>query len=77
MVTPEIRQQIHQLIDDANDNQVQIVLDVLSPVSNRYTQDELDSFNERARLFEADGSKGYSVKESHAMIRNKYKQHGL
>ncbi|MES2775347.1 MAG: hypothetical protein V4722_14330 [Bacteroidota bacterium] len=77
MVTPEIRQQIHQLIDEANDNQLEIILDVLSPGSKRYSQEDLDNFNERARLFEEGGSKGYSVEESRALIRNKYKQHGV
>jgi len=44
-----------------------------SSVENKYTKEELDSFYERISLFEADGSKGYSVEESHAMIRNKRK----
>jgi hypothetical protein len=77
MVTPAIRQQIHQLIDEANDNQLDAVLEVLKPSSSRYTEEELNSFYQRAKLFEENGSKGYSVKESHELIRNKFKQHGL
>ena len=71
-----IRQQIHKLIDEANDNQLDVVLEVLTPSSSRYTQEELDSFYQRLQLFVDSGSKGYSVEESHALIRNKHKEHG-
>jgi lipoate-protein ligase A len=77
MVTPATRQQIHQLIDEANDNQLDIVLEVLQPSSSRYTEEEINSFNQRIQQFEENGSKGYSVQESHELIRNKFKQHGL
>lgn len=75
MATSEIRDQIHKLIDIASDTQLDAVLQVLesSSVENKYTKEELDSFYERITLFEADGSKGYSVEESHAMIRNQQK----
>ena len=75
MVNSEIRDQIHKLIDKASDTQLDAVLQVLesSSVENKYTKEDLDSFYERIIMFEADGSKGYSVEESHAMIRNKQK----
>ena len=75
MVNSEIRDQIHKLIDKASDTQLDAVLQVLesSSLENKYTKEELDSFYERITLFEADGSKGYSVEESHAMIRNQQK----
>ncbi|NNV54086.1 hypothetical protein [Limnovirga soli] len=75
MVSSNIRDQIHKLIDKATDTQLDAVLQVLasSSVENKYTKEELDLFYERITLFEADGSKGYSVEESHAMIRNKRK----
>jgi hypothetical protein len=75
MVSSNIRDQIHKLIDKATDTQLDAVLQVFasSSVENKYTKEELDSFYERISLFEADGSKGYSVEESHAMIRNKRK----
>jgi hypothetical protein len=68
----------HKLIDKASDTQPGAVLQVLesSFIDNKYTQEELDLFYERIQLFEADGSKGYSVEESHAMIGNKHKQDG-
>lgn len=75
MVSSTIRDQIHKLIDNATDTQLDAVLQVLasSSVENKYTKEEIDSFYERITLFEAVGSKGYSVEESHAMIRNKQK----
>lgn len=78
MVTSEIRRHIHKLIDEASDMQLDAVLQVLesSSINNKYTQEELDSFYERVRLFEESGSNGYSVEESHAIIRSKRKQHG-
>ena len=75
MVNSEIRDHIHKLIDKASDTQLDAVLQVLesSSVENKYTKEDIDSFYERITLFEADGSKGYSVEESHAKIRNKQK----
>lgn len=75
MVNSEIRDQIHKLIDKATDTQLDAVLQVLesSSVENKYTKEDLDSFYERITMFEADESKGYSVEQSHAMIRNKQK----
>jgi hypothetical protein len=77
MVSSEIRQHIHKLVDEANENQLDAVLEMLEPSSSRYTQEELNSFYQHVKLFEESGSKGYSVTESHEFIRNKYKQHGL
>lgn len=75
MVNSEIRDQIHKLIDKASDTQLDAVLQVLesSSVENKYTKEDIESFYERIVMFEADGSKGYSVEESHALIRNKQK----
>ncbi|MES2645552.1 MAG: hypothetical protein V4717_01660 [Bacteroidota bacterium] len=77
MASSEIRQQIHQLVEEANDNQLDAILEVLKPSSSRYSQEELNSFYKRVELFEAGGSEGYSVEESHALIRSKFKQHDL
>ncbi len=66
----EIRQQIHKLIDEANENQLDAVLEVLQPSPFRYTQEEINSFYLRAKQFEESGSKGYSVEESHALTGN-------
>jgi hypothetical protein len=78
MINPEIREHIHKLIDKASDTQLDAILQVLqsSSIENKYSEEDLDLFYERIKLFEADGSNGYSVNESHAMIRNKPKQHG-
>ena len=75
MSTTEMREQIHKLIDKASNTQLDSILQVLesSSVENKYTNKDLDSFYERITLFEADGSKRYSVEESHALIRNKQK----
>ena len=77
MINSEIRDQIHKLIDKASDTQLDAVLQVLesSSINNKYSKEDLDSFYERIQMFEDSGSNGYSVEESHAMIRNKHK-HG-
>lgn len=73
MVNAEIRDQIHQLIDKATDTQLDAILQVFesTSVENKYTKEDIDTFYERIILFETNGSKGYSVEESHAKIRNK------
>jgi len=75
MVSSEIRNHIHKLIDKASDTQLDAVLQVLesSAIDNKYSQEDLESFYQRILLFEADGSKGYSVEESHELIRAKHK----
>jgi hypothetical protein len=75
MITSEIRNHIHNLIDKASDTQLDAVLQVLesSSLDNKYTQEDIDSFYERIDMFEDSGSKGYSVKESHDIIHNKRK----
>ena len=75
MITSEIRNHIHNLIDKASDTQLDAVLQVLesSSIDNKYTQEDIDSFYERIGMFEDSGSKGYSVKESHDIIHNKRK----
>ena len=79
MINSEIRDHIHKLIDKASDTQLDAVLQVLesSSIDNKYTQEDIDSFYERISMFEESGRKGYSVKESHTMIRNKHKQGGV
>ena len=73
----DIRIRIHKLIDKASNTQLDAVLQVLesSSINNKYSKEELDSFYERIQMFEDSGSSGYTVEESHAMIRNKHKQH--
>lgn len=77
MINSKIRDQIHKLIDKASDTQLDAVLQVLesSSINNKYSKEDLDSFYERIQMFEDSGNNGYSVEESHAMIRNKHK-HG-
>ncbi|SFQ03606.1 hypothetical protein [Parafilimonas terrae] len=77
MINSEIRDQIHKLIDKASDTQLDAVLQILesSSINNKYSKEDLDSFYERIQMFEDSSSNGYSVEESHAMIRNKHK-HG-
>jgi hypothetical protein len=70
MNTSTLRQQIHYLIDEANEHQLDAVLEVLTPSSSRYTLEEINSFNNRIKLFEEGGGKGSSVAETHANIRS-------
>jgi hypothetical protein len=74
MITSDVRKQIHKLVDEANEHQLDAVLEVLTPSSSRYTQEEINSFYNRIKLFEEGGSKGSSVAEAHANIRSKYNQ---
>jgi hypothetical protein len=74
MITSDVRQQIHKLVDEANEHQLDAVLEVLTPSSSRYTQEEINSFYNRIKLFEEGGSKGSSVAEAHSNIRSKYNQ---
>ena len=73
MLNSDIRQRLHHLIDEANENQLDAVLEVLQPTSSPYTPEEINSFYQRSKQFEDSGSKGYSVVESHALIRSKFK----
>ncbi|MEO6231400.1 MAG: hypothetical protein ABJB11_15865 [Ferruginibacter sp.] len=75
MLNSEILEEIYKLLQQANESQLKAVLEVLQPSSSRYSQDELNSFYQRTKEFEANGSKGYSVKESYSLIRNNYGQH--
>jgi len=78
MVTSDIRNRIHNLIDHASDTQLDAVLQVLesSSIENKYTREDIDSFYERISRFEESGRSGYSVEESHDMIRNKNNRGG-
>ena len=78
MINEEIREHIHKLVDNASDTQLDAVLQLLESTSidAKYSKEDIESFYERIQLFEAEESIGYSVDESHASIRNKYKQHG-
>jgi hypothetical protein len=77
MVNPNTLSQVHKLVDKANQNQLDVVLELLQPSSSRYSAEEINSFYLRLKKFEDDGSKGFSVNESHELIRNKYKRDGL
>ncbi len=77
MITSDVRQQIHKLVDEANNHQLDEVLELLTHKQSHYTQEEIDSFYNRVKLFEEGGSKGSTVEEAHANIRSKYKEkHG-
>lgn len=77
MITSDTRKQIHKLIDEADEHQLNAVLDVLNPSNSRYTQEEINSFYNRVKLFEEGLSKGSSVADAHTNIRNKFKErHG-
>jgi hypothetical protein len=71
MNTSAIRQQIHKLVDEANEHQLDAVLEILNQYTSRYTQEEINSFYNRVKLFEESGSKSSSVTEAHANIRSK------
>jgi hypothetical protein len=69
MVNPNIRQQVHQLVDAANENQLDAIIELLQPASSRYTKGDIDSFYLRVQQMDENGNKGYSVEESHNLIR--------
>ncbi len=77
MAISEIREQIHKLVDEATESQLGAVLQVLEPKAFYYSKEEVDSFYNRAHLFEESGDKGMTVEESHILIRNKFKGNGL
>ena len=68
------RKELHELIDRADENQLEIVREVLQPSTSRYSTQEIASFYQHIQVFEEGGSNGYSVDESHVKIRAKYKQ---
>lgn len=77
MVNPETLQQIHKLVDEADQSQLDAVLELLQPSPSRYSANEIDSFYQRLKKLEDEGSKGFSVNESHELIRKKYNRDGL
>jgi hypothetical protein len=77
MTTSDMRKQLHRLIDEASDNQLDAVWKALQPPNNRYTKEELNLFYKRLEQFEQNDISGLSVEESHEMIRTKFKQRGL
>ncbi len=77
MVSQDILKELHNLIDRADEIQLDIIREVLQPSNSRYSQQEIDSFYHRIQMFEESGSNGYSVNESHAAIRNKYNQRNI
>lgn len=74
MINSEVRLQIHKLVDEANEQQLDAVLEALKPYNNRYTQDEINCFYNRIKLIEESESSGSSVAEAHANIRSKYNE---
>jgi hypothetical protein len=72
-----IGDQIHQLIDSANDSQLDAVLNIFKLATEMNTQAELDSFYERVRSLENNSDMGLSVKASHMFIREKFGKKGI
>ena len=71
MSIAEIKQQLHEYIDVANDKDV---ADIYSFIENKaaqskYSEDELNEFYRRRDNFRSGKSKGYSVEEVHNYIR--------
>ena len=77
MINQEVKKELHELLDRADENQLEAILEVLKPSTSRYSQEEIDSFYHRINLFEESGSEGYSIEESHSLIRNKYKKNNV
>ena len=76
MINLDVRKQINRLLDEADEKQLGAVLEVLQPTSSRYSAEDIASFYKRLNQFEANGSKGFTVEESHSFIRNKFKEDG-
>ena len=71
MSIAEIKQQLHEYIDVANDKDV---ADIYSFIENKttnssYSEDDLKEFYRRRDNFLSGKSKGYSVEEVHNYIR--------
>ena len=77
MINQEVKKELHELLDRADENQLELIREVLKPSTSRYSQEEIDSFYHRINLFEESGSEGYSIEESHSLIRNKYKKNNV
>ena len=52
MVNPTTLQQIHKLVDKADQSQLDAVLELLQPSSTRYSAEEINSFYGRVKKFE-------------------------
>jgi hypothetical protein len=77
MISSDVLQYIHKPVDEADEAQLATVLEILKPRVNKYSQNELDEFYDKVRVFEEGGSNGYSIEQANAKIRNKHKQSGL
>ena len=73
MSIAEIREQLHQYIDVANDSDVAAIFSFIEDKAHKphsYTEAELNEFYKRREQFNKGGNKGYSVEDVHASIRN-------
>jgi len=72
MSNTEIRQQLHQYIDVANDKDVAAMYSFMEDKSAQpysFSEEELNEFYSRREKFLKGESKGYSVEEVHSFIR--------
>ena len=72
IMTSDIRQKVHALIDEANDIQLNAVLAILdSSALSPYTSSDIDAFYKRLQMVEEEGG-GYTLEEAHNKIRNRH-----
>ncbi len=77
MSTSEIRQQLHQYIDKADDKDVAAMYSYMEDKTEQpyqFSEEELTEFYRRRENFIAGKNKGYTVEEAHSFIRLSKKQ---
>lgn len=71
MVTVEIRQQLHQYIDAADDKDVEAIYNILqsSMQQQRFSDNDIKKFYDRREDYLKGETTTYTVEEAHKMIR--------
>jgi len=73
MNTTAIRQQLHQYIEDADDNKIEAIFTILQTdmkASSSYTDEELKKFYDRREKYQQGNTTTYNAEEAHEYIRN-------
>lgn len=79
MSIAEKKQFLLHIVEDADEKLTGLLIALANEYNDaeqNYTRDELDSFNDRKRVFLDNNKKGSSVEEAHNRIRRNY-QNGL
>jgi len=71
MISGNRRQQLHQLIDTADDRKIDAIYDFLNRdiQANKYTENELAGFYDTMNKYESGDMPGFSMEDAHAYVR--------